>query len=54
MTKERKPTKESGMVVLMYEAEKIRGKNLQAAEILNEAAVDLAKKVGKRKDASEN
>lgn len=52
MDKERKPTKESGMVVLMHEAEKIREKNPEAAQILDEAAIDLAKKVGKGKNAS--
>lgn len=47
MTKETRPA--SGMGVLIEEGVKLQQKNSKAAEILYDAAVNLAEKIGKRK-----
>ncbi len=45
MDKERRNAGEAGMFILIEEADKLREKNPSGAEVLNEAALDLADKI---------
>lgn len=49
MGKETKTQKVTGMAVLLQESARLEVANPKAAEILGEAAVDLAHKIGERK-----
>jgi hypothetical protein len=50
MNKEKKTTREAGISILLLEAEKSKERNPLVAEILNEAALNLADKIRKRNE----